>query len=676
MKNSTKTHQPLTARLSWKNNQPFSETFEDIYFSPQDGLAETQYVFLEGNDLKKRWENLPPDSSQHFTIIETGFGTGLNFLACWELWDKTAPQGCRLHYISVEKFPLSKQDIRQALSDWPQLSEKVSKLVSHYPPNTSGIHRVTLAEGRVHLSLIWGDAQEVFHDLHAQADAWFLDGFAPSKNPDMWSTSLFEHMVRLSRNTTTFSTFTAASMVRKNLIVAGFKVQKRKGYKYKREMLVGHLENHQKVTQCKPQQKPWFINGQNHNKNTKTALVIGGGIAGASSAYALSRHGFKVELIERTSKLASAASGNPTGVLFTKLNPEFSYQNHFFQQSYFHAIRHLQDLKAQKSAAEFLQWQQCGLLQLNFSEKEKALQHAILSSNKWPEDVVQAVSAQQASEISGISQSNDGLFLPQSGWVDPASLCKALLSNKDSIRVRYHQQAIQLLQDNDRGWKVFDENEKVITSSDIIVIANSVDAINFSQSNHLPLTTIRGQISFSPTTEESSALKTIINYDGYATPGRNGYHCIGATFHPNDPNTDIREQDHKANLEQLNRANPDLYNILNSGANKRIEGRTAFRCQTPDNLPVVGPLPIFERFLQDYAGLRTGRLKEGYPIGTYYQGLYINTAFGSRGLTSAPLCSEILLSHITGEPQPIEKDIVHALHPARFIIRDIKRCKI
>ena len=675
MKNSTRNSLLSPARLCWKDGLPTSESFNDIYFSTDDGFAETQYVFLEGNRLKERWKEFSSKTAQSFTIIETGFGTGLNFMAAWDEWEKVTSPSCRLNYVSVEKHPLQKSDIQLALNAWPQLQGKVTELCNAYPPSIYGFHRISLAEGRVQLTLVWGDILEALPSLHAKADAWFLDGFAPSKNPDMWAAPLFQQMRRLSHKSTTVSTFTAASTVRKNLIAAGFKVEKRKGYKYKREMLTGIFECHQSCSHFKSTQKPWFANNITVSPSGKRAVVIGGGIAGATSAFALAQRGFQVELIERAEKLASAASGNPTGTLFTKLNPEFSPQTHFYQLSYFHAIRHMNALSANQAAATLLQWEQCGLLQLNYSEKENLLQQEIVSSRKWARDVVQDMTPEQASEISGIPQTGGGLFLPMSGWVDPASLCNALLYDKDAIHVRFNQKAMRLSQDSTNKWNISNECGQHITSADIVVIANSADALAFSQSDHLPLKTVRGQISLVPGTQESSMLKTLVNYDGATTPSRNGYHSVGATFQPDDLCEKIREQDHHSNLEQLNRACPNLYNKLNGKNHTNIKGRTAFRCQTPDYLPVVGPLPRVDQYLLDYAGLRTGRLKAPYPTGSFHQGLYINTAYGSRGLTSAPLCSDILLSHITGDPQPIEGDTVHALHPARFIIRDLKQRK-
>jgi tRNA 5-methylaminomethyl-2-thiouridine biosynthesis bifunctional protein len=666
-------------QVLWKNGSPVSSIFDDVYFSTENGLDESKYVFIEGNDLERRWTTWTASHPRYFTVIETGFGTGLNFLATWDLWEKTAPAGCRLHYVSTEKYPMKVADILFALNRWPQFSDKLSALLQSYPQALPGMHRIILDNGNIHLTLLWGDASASLATINETADAWFLDGFSPSKNPDMWSTSLFRQMARLSGDHSTLSTFTAASKVRKGLIAAGFQIEKKKGYKFKREMLVGRLapsdepDREAESLLC-TQKTPWYINASHSAKKLSTAVVIGGGIAGATSAHALSRNGFQVELIERGTKLANAASGNPTGVLFTKLNPEFSIQNYFYQQSYLYAIRHMLNLSAKESATDVLRWQQCGMLQLAFSEKEGILQKQILASDKWSREIAQAVTAQQASEISGVPQSTGGLFLPQSGWVDPASLCAALLHNNKSIHIHYNQNALTLLQAKNKRWNVLNTQQQLIASADIVVIANSNDALHFSQSAHLPLKTIRGQISLIPTTKASAKLTTLLNYDGYIAPSRNGFHCIGATFHPKDSCSEIRKNDHLTNLGQLNRACPELYNMLNvAGSLDSVRGRTSFRCQAPDYLPVVGPLPELESFIHNYAGLRTGRLKEKYPKGHFYPGLYINTAYGSRGLTSAPLCSEILLSHITGEPQPIETDVVNALHPARFIIRQLKR---
>lgn len=661
------------AKISWKNSQPVSEQFADIYFSSSDGLAESRYVFLQHNQLHTRWSNWQDPLKKHFTLIETGFGTGLNFLATWDLWRSQGPKTCRLHYISVEKHPLTQADLTLVLSQWPELATLAEEFITKYPIAVAGAHRLQFDNDNVQLTLLLGDVEQCLSTIDSVADAWFLDGFAPAKNPAMWSTNLFKHMSRLSHDQTSFSTFTAASVVRKELQAAGFHVERSKGFKHKREMLHGHFVAQTQPTRLSVQQKPWFKHHDFYQGNGQKVLVIGGGFAGTTTAYTLANKGFKVELIERTAHLASGASGNPLGLLFTKLNPETSIQNSFYQQSYAFAIAYLQALAKNKLANKTLQWQQCGMLQLAFSEKERALQQQIMQSRKWPKESVIAVSAEEGSQLSGITQQHGALFLPQSGWVDPVSFCFAQVRAHPSIHVRCLQTALRLDYSN-KCWSVYNDKDELISSSEIVIIANSLDARHFAQTAFLPLKSLRGQVSVLPHTATSLKLRTVLNYDGYAAPVYQGYHCVGATFHHNDTCAAVRESDHRTNLNHLQEACPALYEALEENINfAEMSGRTAFRCQTPDYLPVVGPVPIVAGFVESYQGLRTGKFKQQYPMGQFYPGLYLNVAYGSRGLTSAAFCAEILASHINGEPQPTERTIVHALHPARFIIRQLKR---
>jgi tRNA U34 5-methylaminomethyl-2-thiouridine-forming methyltransferase MnmC len=232
-----------SASLEWRNQQPYSTRFDDVYFSSDNGLQETEYVFLQGNQLAERWQQL---ETNQFIIIETGFGTGLNFLCSCQLWLKTAPPGSTLHFISVEKYPLSLQEITAALGLWPSLMECKQAFLSKYSALLDG-NTISIFSNRIHLTLLCGDASAQLATLDCQADAWFLDGFAPAKNPDMWQPRLFSHMARLSHTGTTFATFTSASEVRRNLMAASFKVQKRVGFGKKREMLTGQLSMEVKI---------------------------------------------------------------------------------------------------------------------------------------------------------------------------------------------------------------------------------------------------------------------------------------------------------------------------------------------------------------------------------------------------------------------------------------------
>lgn len=224
------------AKLECINNQPYSLDFNDIYFNLQNGLQETEYVFIEHNQLKARFSSLDKES---FTVIETGFGTGLNFLAVAAHWLALASKHAQLRYISIEKFPLTLADLACALSVWPQFAVISSELLQCYTNIKAGINIYSIAEGRIQLDLHADDISYTLPLISQKADAWVLDGFAPAKNAEMWSSEVFSHIERLSTAGTTFATFTSASEVRRGLQSAGFHVQKQAGFGKKREMLSG-----------------------------------------------------------------------------------------------------------------------------------------------------------------------------------------------------------------------------------------------------------------------------------------------------------------------------------------------------------------------------------------------------------------------------------------------------
>lgn len=226
------------AKIFWKEGQPYSAQYEDVYFSTDSGIDETEYVFIRHNQLEQRFRAL---EQRQFTIVETGFGTGLNFLCAWALWDKTAPKHARLNFVSTELHPLSEVDLKDALKLWPSLEDYAQQLITQYQNVVTGMHQFTFSHGRVNLTLLIGDAGETLPALYASADAWFLDGFSPAKNPQMWQPSLFSAMAKISHDGTTFATFTSAGVVRRGLEAAGFQVNKTAGFGKKREMLFGHL---------------------------------------------------------------------------------------------------------------------------------------------------------------------------------------------------------------------------------------------------------------------------------------------------------------------------------------------------------------------------------------------------------------------------------------------------
>lgn len=220
--------------ITWENGTPKSIIYDDIYFSLENGLLETNHVFINGNNLENRWALLNDD----FTICETGFGTGLNFFAAWKLWQETGNKQ-HLYYTSIEKYPLDIKDIQAAISLWPEFAKQLDEFSLQYPKNLQGEASMEFEFGKLHLILKFSDIKDALPDIHKPVDAWFLDGFSPSKNPDMWCSNLYKNMERLTNNNGTFATFTAAGTVKRGLQEFGFKVVKSQGFGKKRHILLG-----------------------------------------------------------------------------------------------------------------------------------------------------------------------------------------------------------------------------------------------------------------------------------------------------------------------------------------------------------------------------------------------------------------------------------------------------
>ena len=622
------------AQIEWINKQPYASAYGDIYFSSDSGLAETDYVFLQHNQLSQRWQTL---TSQVFTIAETGFGTGLNFLCAWNLWRRCAPKSAHLHFISTEKHPLSKDDLSKALSIWPALIGLSQQLITNYEYLRPGWHRLVFDEGRVTLTLLIGDANQTLPHLKAHVDAWFLDGFAPAKNPDMWQVALFQQMARLSHTATTFATFTSAGDVKRGLQAAGFEVLKAAGFGKKREMLYGHFASQGSAA---------------HRDTVKKAIVIGGGLAGTSSAEALARRGWQVNLIERHTALATEASGNPLGVLYPRLTGGETPLNSLALQGFLYTLGLLKHLSLKPD-----EYAQCGVLQLAFNAREQQRLKKISSEYHY---LIQEVDSKTASELAGIKLNENGVFIAQAGWLNPASLCQAL-SQHPNIELQTSTQALKLIKQGE-SWQVWGE-EKLIDEAPVLILASANDTQAFSQSAHCELSSVRGQITLLAATEASDALKTVICTDGYLSPARQGWHCLGATFSPNDKATDIRAEDQASNLKMLTRLAPEWSNTYPL---EQLQGRAAIRCSTSDYFPLAGAVLDAQQLKHNPP--RYNACADSLP---WLDGLYVNAGHGAKGLVNAPLCAEIVASLICGEPSPIPSSLLSALDPNRFLLKSM-----
>ncbi len=649
-----------TATLTWDDNgQPISSEFDDVYFSKASGLEESRYVFLKHNGLPQRFQQLPENS--FFTIAETGFGTGLNFLCAMESFLEHAPDSARLHFISVEKFPLSQQDLHQVLSLWPELEHYRDELCANYPGEIPGFHRRSFARSRVQLTLIIDDVVNALPAIDARINAWFLDGFAPSKNPQMWQPELFQGMAQKSADNATYATFTVARMVRDGLSGAGFTLERAPGFGRKREMLKGKMESPADRQNPLP---AWLK--KSPVQPGQSALVIGAGLAGASTARALADRGWQVTVIDSNSQPAEGASGNPQGILYTRLSAHNTPLSQLVLQGYRHTINQLK--KAPKQIYSLN-----GLMQLPDSDKEKK-RHAQLMECKRYEAILEGKSGEQVSTITGISSQTSGLFFHDGGWVNPPGFVRWLLDHPN-IQFTGNQTIITMTK-NEGVWQVLTGAGQSFTSP-VIVIACGHLAAKLPQVSHLPLKAIRGQITEVPATKESEKLTCSLCAEGYIAPAHNGRHTLGATFHFNDTDTSVRSEDHQTNLDTIAGFSPELASALKFDQldTTQLGGRTGFRCTTPDYLPTVGPLINEPRFNTEFAALGKNARAAVPDTAPWLEGLYINAGHGSRGMITCPLSGDVLASHITGEPAPVSQQLMAELHPARFLARRLIRGK-
>ena len=508
--------------------------------------------------------------------------------------------------------------------------------------------------------MLIGDARELFGQLDAQVDAWFLDGFAPAKNPDMWTPELFAELARLSHASTTLGTFTSTGYVRRRLNEAGFKMKRVPGLGKKWEVLKGGF-----IGTAETAEKPWFTRPQ-QPVGERSALVIGAGLAGCATAASLAQRGWQVTLLERHGAIAQEASGNPQGVLYLKLSAHHTTLSRLIVSGYGHTRRLLERLHKGKD------WDNCGVLQLAFDAKEAQRQTQLAAA--FPADLLTNLDRSTAETKACITLPAGGLFYPEAGWVHPPALC-ALLSQQPNIQLRLHQEALELRRDGD-SWQAWNDKQ-LLASASVVVLASAAEIKGFSQSAGLPLKRIRGQITRLPATAASRALNTVVCAEGYVAPARQDEHTLGASFDFNSDDLTLNSADHASNLQLLDEISPELYGALNTAAldPEHLQGRAAFRCTSPDYLPIVGPLADTTAFAEAYAVLsKDARQVPDTPC-PWLEGLYINSGHGSRGLITAPLSGEMIAAWLNNEPLPVPADVAQACHPNRFALRALIRNK-
>tara|TARA_R110002124_G_C8974562_1_gene515818 strand:+ start:6563 stop:8578 length:2016 start_codon:yes stop_codon:yes gene_type:complete len=663
--------------ISFQNDgSPYSHQFNDIYFDTNQGTSQSECVFIDGNNISARLAKHPED----FVIAETGFGTGLNFLLtlavfhrlkqCQNQHDTGNSTTSKLHFISVEKYPLSKVQLTQSLKALPQLTFFSQQLIEQYPETPANNITLSFLDGSVTLQLIFDDATQGLASLnskekpHNQAlvDAWFLDGFSPEKNPEMWHAGLFQQVARLSKEQATLTTFTVAGKVRRQLIAVGFRVEKRQAVGKKNELLSAVFQ--QNPNSGKGYQQRAIIAKPQH------VSIIGGGIASACAAYALTKSGVKVTVYCQDFSVAQGASSNNIGAIYPLIHQQADDISLFYQRAFEQAVDYYKAIQEQGFNFDH-DW--CGLLEISYKPALELRQQHIANSAVWPKSLVKSIDKVQASHHASIRLNNGGLFFPQAGWVAPAQLVKQIFKAAESsnrLRIETGCKVDKISQQSDGKWLLHSSKKDYLT--DVLIYCGGAQGIPLNMIKQLPLTSVCGQVSSMASNEKIAKLSTVICHKGYLTPANNNLHCIGATFKKNSFDSDSKPEEDQFNLDMIEKCLPGLTQWQNSDV---ISSKARLRCMTPDHMPMVGAMPDIEAHKAQYQHLSKDKRWRYNQQAPMIKNLYMMTGLGARGLCTAPLLADVLTADICGTPYPLDNEQLFNLAPNRFVIRDIIRRK-
>lgn len=643
-------HPPITpANISWQTDHaglevPVAQDFGDVYFSRDNGLAETQHVFLAGNNLAERFEAL--NDYDTFTIGELGFGTGLNVLAVWQLWltHRNNKPNAKLHIITTEKFPLTKADLTRALASWTELADLSTKLISHYPPLIAGCHRLEFPDDNVSIDLWLGDAADSLSRVAAytSVNAWFLDGFAPKCNEQLWADAALDQIQRLSGVGSTAATFSVAGVIKRGLAERGFDIAKIKGFGRKREMLTALVHLPLAGVGREGVNPELNSNSKHHTcaERSRSIAIIGSGIAGLCTAHSFAKRGHEVTLIDRDKPLAGS-SGNPRAMLAPKLTPLHHVHEHMHSISYLYATRFYQTLgafaeRSRSEANENAQtshqiiYEKTGVLDLLKTSNVTPEQ-----ISDYPEEFVSMVDAETASEKAD-SDLPESMYLPEAGLINPLALAEHILQHEN---ITFVQADISKIATSDDGVTLWNADKQFITANHV-VICTAHDCHLLSDQLPQPRST-RGQISwFDSDSSQATLPRTPLKYGGYCAPFTDDHgkskHILGASFIRGTTDIPVNAEEHGQSRDKLVNALPQFANIQPSNT---WQGRAGLRAQMPDYLPLVGQVS---------------------------ESVWSLAAMGSKGFAYAPICAEVIAAQMLGEVAPLPETLVAKLNPLRF----------
>ncbi len=667
------------AVIEWRNQLPFSTEFDDVYFSAEGGVKESDHVFIQGTDLVNDWNTNP---QQSFSVAELGFGTGLNFVNTahhWQQYLSRTDSQQKLHYISIEKRPLLLADLKRALKCWPQFEVISKTLVNNYPSPSYGRFQIHFPELNIYLTLLFMPVDHALEDLLTESqsrtpslkiDHWFLDGFAPAKNESMWLDNVFEKIASLSKWGTKLATFSVAAAVKKPLSRLGFEIKKRKGFARKREMLTAIY--HQESTSRPPTgyinlkfEKPWFNIANQIDENTppdkNRIAIVGGGIAGCSLAYTLVNNGWPVVLYEAESNIARKASGAAAGIFHPQLTADLNLSSQFNWQAYLCLINWLALQPTKIRERLFLS---DGLER--FLKDKKTKNKLLHLANKYH-------LSQWITSSPSASAAAPSIYFPDAGAIDIKALC-AFYTEQALSRglVLKTNNRVESIESSNGCWNIIANNQT--SHYQHVVYCGGAETTLMNCFNIIPTNTSRGQTCYFRNQGLLEHLNHTICEQVYLVPSPPNHLHIGSTFE----NFVDQQINRNSQSEMLNRASfflkkNQLGELTESSIkNSPLSGTVGYRLHSKDRLPLVGSAFNEKKLVNDFVQLGQKKI-ERLAVSSYNQpGAWFNTAYGSHGLIYSLLCSQHLSSLINNHYSPLSSNLSNAINPARFFIKSLK----
>ncbi|CAI8740742.1 MULTISPECIES: bifunctional tRNA (5-methylaminomethyl-2-thiouridine)(34)-methyltransferase MnmD/FAD-dependent 5-carboxymethylaminomethyl-2-thiouridine(34) oxidoreductase MnmC [Burkholderia] len=607
---------------------------------------------LAGTGLPARWQG-----RRTFTIVETGFGAGSRFLATWAAW-RDDPARCeRLHFVAIEPHPFTREDLRRAVSHLvadATISENADALIDAWPMHVPGLHRLEFDAGRVVLTLAFGDARDMLQRLVARADAFYLGNVVSAAHGDVLSADVIRALARIAADGATYATHSHDDAVKHALEQTGFTSRDVDDCAGEPALRVGEYAPRWRMRRHEPPRALPVA--------AREAIVIGAGLAGCAVVERLAARGWNITLIERHERIASEASGNPAGVFHPLMTRDDNVASRLTRSGFLHALARW---RALEDAGHAFARSTHGMIHLAESADDFARMRDAFDALGAPSDYVSLLDTDAARAHLNLPVAHGGLLFPHGGAVWPAGVCAAQIAAAGArVTLLAGTEVARLERDRDR-WRAVDAAGAMLAEAPVVVLANAGDAVRLAGLRHVALQPVRGQLTLLPPGSTAPLPCPTIG-DGYAVPLDDGTLLIGATFEPDDVDRTMRTAGHIENLERVRHLLPGLLGELPDV--DTLRGRVAFRWVVADRVPVIGPLADEAQAVTNARALSGAKARD-LPRAA---GLYGAFGYGSRGLVWAALGAELIASQLEGEPLPLERELVDAVDPARFLIRALR----